>query len=386
MKRAAQGAPDHNRSPAFLHAPQRGRLAFSSVSRRAVRVAEHQLTAKVMRCPLERAQQLVRHGHRRDAVRPSAFRRCLAATARRTMSRPGKGFHNLPPSAISRPSAPRSSPASRLERSPCGARRRMGGAENRSAHSQRPPARLFFGVPAARVKRDGCGCRRRRCGSRERDGERRSERFRSERLVTRPFLFLALEAERPLSGGARFGLTDADEVLIGRGPRRQCSRDRSGGKRLLSVTVNSTYLSSVHARLSDEPQGWTIEDLNSRNGVFVNGQQVTRAVLSPGDVVASGRVFFLVEFHEVPESSGAWPGRRRPRHRQHQARRAWPSHIAARARGPTERLRFEAIRSSAVTVVGGDGNRQGGRRARDPSFRAAGAGTWAINCADFRAS
>ena len=30
------------------------------------------------------------------------------------------------------------------------------------------------------------------------------ELFQPERLVTRPFLFLALEAERPLSGGARF--------------------------------------------------------------------------------------------------------------------------------------------------------------------------------------
>ena len=72
----------------------------------------------------------------------------------------------------------------------------------------------------------------------------------------------------------------------------------------MGVTVNSTYLSSVHARLSEEPEGWTIEDLKSRNGVFVNGQQVTRAVLSPGDVVALGRVFFLVEFHEVPAISG----------------------------------------------------------------------------------
>src|SRR5437762_8500298 len=39
-----------------------------------------------------------------------------------------------------------------------------------------------------------------------------------ERLVTRPFLFLVLEAERPLSGGSRFGLAGTDEVLIGRGP------------------------------------------------------------------------------------------------------------------------------------------------------------------------
>src|SRR4051794_40344890 len=76
--------------------------------------------------------------------------------------------------------------------------------------------------------------------------------FQAERVVTRPFLFLALEAERPLSGGARFGLTGTDEVLIGRGARRQGTRTRSAGKTRLSVTVNSSYLSSSHARLSEQ--------------------------------------------------------------------------------------------------------------------------------------
>src|SRR4051812_21706876 len=127
--------------------------------------------------------------------------------------------------------------------------------------------------------------------------------FRPERVVTRPFLFIVLEAERPLGGGARFGLAGVDEVLIGRGPLRQATRARVAGKTRLSVAVNSSYLSSMHARLSEEQAGWTIEDLNSRNGVFVNGQQVTRAVLSPGDVVALGRVFFLVEYDELPAAS-----------------------------------------------------------------------------------
>jgi transcriptional regulator with PAS, ATPase and Fis domain len=179
--------------------------------------------------------------------------------------------------------------------------------------------------------------------------------FHPERLVNRPFLFLALEAEQPLSGGARFGLAGTDEVLIGRGPRRQGSRDRSGGKRLLSVTVNSTFLSAVHARLSEEPQGWTIEDLNSRNGVFVNGQQVTRAVLSPGDVVALGRVFFLVEFHEVAESAGDDPAAADLDVDTFKNDEPGLLTLLPGLADQTERLRFEAIRSSAVTVVGETG-------------------------------
>ena len=64
--------------------------------------------------------------------------------------------------------------------------------------------------------------------------------FRPDRLVTRPFLFLAVEAERPLSGGARFGLAGVDEVVIGRGPGRAGTRERVAGKTRLSVAVNST--------------------------------------------------------------------------------------------------------------------------------------------------
>ena len=164
-----------------------------------------------------------------------------------------------------------------------------------------------------------------------------------------------LEAERPLGGGARFGLTGTDEVLIGRGPRRQGTRARSGGKTQLTVTVNSAFLSSSHARLREEPEGWTIEDLGSRNGVFVNGQQVTRAVLSPGDVVALGRVFFLVEFHEVPEGADGDPSVSDMT--VDDVKRETPGlltllpGLASRI----DRLHFEARRSTVVTVVGETG-------------------------------
>jgi transcriptional regulator with PAS, ATPase and Fis domain len=182
--------------------------------------------------------------------------------------------------------------------------------------------------------------------------------FQAERLVTRPFLFLVLEADRPLAGGARFSIGGADEVVIGRGPRREATRAKTGGKTRLTVTANSTFLSSSHARLREEREGWTIEDLGSRNGVFVNGRQVTRAVLGPGDVVALGRVFFLVEYHEVQESSDADPS-------------AGDADIgdADAAAGETpglltllpglaariEQLRFEARRNTMMTVVGETG-------------------------------
>ena len=246
----------------------------------------------------------------------------------------------------------------------------MGGAENRSAHSQRPPARLFFGVPAARVKSDGCGCRRRRCGSRERDGDRC---FRS--LPARPSGRAAVPF--PGAGGRAaaerrraFGLAGADEVLIGRGPGRRATRARSGGATRLTVTANSTFLSSAHARLREEPDGWTIEDLGSRNGVFVNGQQVTRAVLGPGDVVALGRVFFLVEFHEVPGGRMTIPASAISMSTD--ASRTRSRGLLTLLPGPRESRieRAEARRNSAVTVVGETGTGKEVARARDSqSFR-----------------
>ena len=179
--------------------------------------------------------------------------------------------------------------------------------------------------------------------------------FQPERLVMRPFLFLALEAERPLGGGARFSLAGVDEVLIGRGPRREGIRAQSDGKTRLAVTANSTFLSSAHARLREEPDGWTVEDLGSRNGVFVNGQQVTRAALSPGDVIAAGRVFFLVEFHEVAEGAvdGAEVGDADVNNLQ--AEEPGLQTLLPGLASRIARLRYEARRNSAVTVVGETG-------------------------------
>src|SRR4051794_4303546 len=95
----------------------------------------------------------------------------------------------------------------------------------------------------------------------------------------RPFLFLVLEAERPLAGGARFALEDLDEILIGRsdGAPRSVSRSKADGKRRLTLRMLGQFLSKDHALLRREGSGWTVKDLGSRNGVYVNGTQVADA-------------------------------------------------------------------------------------------------------------
>src|SRR6516162_718726 len=121
----------------------------------------------------------------------------------------------------------------------------------------------------------------------------------------RPFLFLVLEAERPLAGGARFALDDLDEVLAGRSERiggRQVSRGTRDGKRSLSIRMSGQFLSKDHAAFRRTGQNWTVEDLGSRNGVYVNGTHISApTVLGPGDLVSLGRAFFIFEFDETEE-------------------------------------------------------------------------------------
>jgi len=68
------------------------------------------------------------------------------------------------------------------------------------------------------------------------------------------------------------------ECVIGRAP--DCA-----------ISVNDGSISSRHARVTRSPEGFSIEDLQSRNGTFVNGERVDKPrLLADGDVVRLGKV------------------------------------------------------------------------------------------------
>jgi serine phosphatase RsbU (regulator of sigma subunit)/pSer/pThr/pTyr-binding forkhead associated (FHA) protein len=106
--------------------------------------------------------------------------------------------------------------------------------------------------------------------------------------------------------GRRFSL-DAP-CLVGRGPYNH-------------VVLDDTRISRQHAKISPEPGGHVVYDLNSANGTFVNEVQVKRQKLSPADVVRFGPFTFRFEsealdntgplkvpkFHEVHTQVGAEP-------------------------------------------------------------------------------
>jgi hypothetical protein len=68
-----------------------------------------------------------------------------------------------------------------------------------------------------------------------------------------------------------------------------------------------TYLSGVHFALEFESDACRLRDLNSSNGTFINGKQISEAtLLREGDKIAAGRTTFVVHL-EADENEFASP-------------------------------------------------------------------------------
>jgi len=61
------------------------------------------------------------------------------------------------------------------------------------------------------------------------------------------------------------------------------------------IQIDDSFLSREHLRLEFDGEGWFAEDLNSRNGSFVNGESVDRCKLRNGDEISIGGVVFELE-------------------------------------------------------------------------------------------
>ncbi len=102
-----------------------------------------------------------------------------------------------------------------------------------------------------------------------------------------PAIYRLLECERPRSDSSQHLLEDS--VDIGRTEAREVRRE--GGRLVLGVEDKA--MSAAHARITRDGRRFIIEDVGSRNGVFVNGEKQQRATLVDGDVFDTGSTLWL---------------------------------------------------------------------------------------------
>jgi DNA-binding NtrC family response regulator len=120
-----------------------------------------------------------------------------------------------------------------------------------------------------------------------------------------PHLFCVFECDRPEAGGARWSLRGINQVIIGRGARREAVRDVQDGFATLRISIPARAMSSVHARLLPVSGGWVIEDARSRNGTFLNGARIERAAVGEGDLLELGRTLFTTRPAIATEAASA---------------------------------------------------------------------------------
>jgi pSer/pThr/pTyr-binding forkhead associated (FHA) protein len=61
-----------------------------------------------------------------------------------------------------------------------------------------------------------------------------------------------------------------------------------GRKAENDIAVDNQAVSGFHAKIFKDSEGFSVEDLNSLNGTFVNGQKVAKTPLNNGDVILIG--------------------------------------------------------------------------------------------------
>lgn len=64
------------------------------------------------------------------------------------------------------------------------------------------------------------------------------------------------------------------------------------------LSIHDTYISSHHARIFTYQSASYIEDLDSTNGILLNGKKVKKHTLHSGDIVSLGHHQFRIETQE----------------------------------------------------------------------------------------
>ncbi len=93
-------------------------------------------------------------------------------------------------------------------------------------------------------------------------------------------------------------------ITEGKGPSRRvqlCEGLRVGREDACDVVVEDAKVSRQHLRFAVGERGWTVIDLGSKHGTFVNGRKQPKAsvaVLADGDQIQVGDTLLVFEGHE----------------------------------------------------------------------------------------
>ncbi len=168
----------------------------------------------------------------------------------------------------------------------------------------------------------------------------------------RALLYLVLEADDPLGGGARYSLDEVDEVVVGRGQKgceRQVARAVVNGKRQLDIRAGGPFLSKDHAVFRRNDEEWTVADLGSSNGVQINWAPIEApTVLKPGDIVSLGRLYFFFQIEEAEELGDVDTAKTA-------GDPAGFVTVVPDLERRLARLRQEAVRNTSITLIGETG-------------------------------
>ncbi len=69
------------------------------------------------------------------------------------------------------------------------------------------------------------------------------------------------------------------------------------------ICLDSTLVSDEHAIIRNTTEGYIIEDLNSRNGLALNGKAITRRKLHHGDTISIGNFKLKFSCHAANPKS-----------------------------------------------------------------------------------
>ncbi|NQU40958.1 MAG: FHA domain-containing protein [Lentisphaerae bacterium] len=87
---------------------------------------------------------------------------------------------------------------------------------------------------------------------------------------------------------------DQDEMILGRAADN-------------AITIDDPAASSRHCAILRQGNRYTLRDLNSTNGSYLNGAQITEVPLAPGDVLTVGSVRMLLEGDDIQTGSTPAP-------------------------------------------------------------------------------